>query len=102
MLADLEIKRDGIARLCRRYGVQRLAVFGSVLHEGFDPDHSDIDVLVSFHEMSPKDYADSYFGLMEELQELLDRPIDLVTESSLTNPWLRREVERHQSVLYGP
>lgn len=102
MLPDLDNKRDDIARLCREHGVLRLALFGSALHDDFEPDRSDIDFLVSFREMSPKDYAESYFGLMEGLQELLDHPIDLVTESSLTNPWLRREVQRHQSVLYGP
>lgn len=101
MLNHLESKHDDIARLCRKHGVHRLALFGSALHVDFDPERSDLDFLVRFQEMSPTNYAESYFGLMEDLQELLGRPIDLVTEPSLANPWLRREVERHQSVLYG-
>lgn len=101
MLNELTKKQADLERLCRKYRVQRLAVFGSALGEGFDPNRSDIDFLVSFEEMKPEDYADAYFGLLEDLQALFGRPIDLVTESGLRNPWLRREVENQQSVLYA-
>jgi predicted nucleotidyltransferase len=45
MVAVLENKRDAIAALCRKYGVLRLYVFGSVLSEGFRPRESDVDML---------------------------------------------------------
>ena len=39
---------DAIARACKRYGVERLRIFGSVLTNHFDPEGSDIDFLVDF------------------------------------------------------
>lgn len=92
---------EQIRTLCRRHGVRTLRLFGSALRDDFEPGRSDIDLLVRFEDMPPGDYAEAYFGLLEELQELFGGPVDLVTESSLTNPWLRREIEAHQSVLYA-
>ncbi|MDZ7804365.1 nucleotidyltransferase family protein [Thiohalophilus sp.] len=101
MYADITEKQADINRLCEEYHVQRLAIFGSALGDSFDPEHSDLDFLVDFESMSPEKYADAYFGLLEELQSLFKRPIDLVSASSLRNPWLRREVELNQSLLYA-
>lgn len=39
---------DAIARACKRYGVERLRIFGSALTDHFDPEGSDIDFLVDF------------------------------------------------------
>lgn len=94
-------KQEQIRALCQRHRVRNLSLFGSALRDDFEPGRSDIDLLVRFEDMPPGDYADAYFGLLEDLQDLFDGPVDLVTESSVTNPWLRREIEAHQSVLYA-
>lgn len=94
-------KEEQIRDLCRRHRVTSLRLFGSAQRDDFDPGRSDIDLLVRFEDMPPGDYAEAYFGLLEDLQELFGNPVDLVTESSLTNPWLRSEIEAHQSVLYA-
>jgi uncharacterized protein len=79
--------------LCIRHRVQRLDVFGSVLTNRFDPVRSDLDMLVTFQDLPPREYADAWFGLKEGLEALLGREVDLVTSSSLKNPFFRREVE---------
>lgn len=89
---------DEIAEFCRRHGVRRLEVFGSSLHEE-SPD--DIDFLVDLGERSTSDYAATYFDLLEYLQDLFKRPVDLVTPAGLENPYFRQHVEQDKSLLYA-
>ena len=97
----IEAKRAQIRAICRRFGVSRLDVFGSVLNESFDPTSSDVDVLVEFDTTPGFDYVASYFGLKEELEELLGRPVDLVSVTSIRNPFFRAEVMRTREKLYA-
>jgi hypothetical protein len=53
MVAELEDRRDEIAALCRKYGVLRHYVFGSVLSEDFRPGESDVDVPSSAPNSNP-------------------------------------------------
>jgi predicted nucleotidyltransferase len=89
-----------VADLCGKYHVRRLALFGSATSQHFDPIRSDLDVLVEFQPMPPAQHADSYFGLMEDLQRLFGRPIDLIELSSIRNPYLRRAIIASQVTLY--
>jgi predicted nucleotidyltransferase len=68
--------------ICREYRVRSLDVFGSAASGGFDPAHSDIDILVTFEDMDPGFYADAYFGLHAALETLFERHVDLLTERS--------------------
>lgn len=75
--------------LAARYGVDRLALFGSTARDGARPD-SDIDILVSFDGPAT---SERYFGVQFFLEDLLGRPVDLVTDKAL-RPELRPFVER--------
>ena len=75
--------------LARRFGVRSLALFGSRAREQPRPE-SDIDLLVAFD--GPATSA-RYFGLQFFLEDLLQAPVDLVTQRAL-RPELRRYVER--------
>lgn len=87
--------------LCRRFHVRRLYLFGSTATgRNFDPARSDLDFLVAFKPLPPAEYADAYFGLREALEALSGRPIDLVTEPALENPYLRRQVEAERRLLF--
>lgn len=61
---------------CRRNRIQRLSLFGSVVREDFGP-NSDLDILVEFEPGYRPGLA--YFGMADELAEILGRPVDLVT-----------------------
>jgi hypothetical protein len=50
--------------------------------------------------MPPGKYAKSCFGLREGLEQLFGRPIDLLTEPALVNPYLRRQIESEKRTLY--
>jgi uncharacterized protein len=101
MERGIGLKREEIAELCRRHRVRRLALFGSAVGEGFDPERSDLDFLVEFKPLPPGTYADTYFGLLEALQQLFGRTVDLVDDSAIKNPYFRESVERSQALLYA-
>lgn len=91
---------DELVKLCKAYRVDTLYAFGSVCTNKFNKS-SDIDFLVSFQPMDYGDYADSYFFLLEKLEELFDRHIDLVTTYSLANPFFIESVDKSKILLYG-
>lgn len=88
-----------LAALCRRHGVRRLELFGSATGER--DAIGDIDFLVEFEDLDPGAYADAYFGLLEALERLLDRPVDLVMASAVTNPYLLHRIARERTIVYA-
>lgn len=101
MIALIEQRRPEIAALCRRFGVRRLEVFGSAATGGYREDTSDLDFLLEFDAPASPGYADRYFGLLEALESLFGRPVDLVVPSAIKNPYLRESVERIRTLLYA-
>jgi predicted nucleotidyltransferase len=97
----IEAKKPGIAELCERHGVVRLALFGSALREDFDPGRSDLDFVVEFAPMNPDEHAGAYFGLLEDLENLFGRRVDIVEIGAVRNPYRRREIGEQQEILYG-
>lgn len=75
----LALLREHKAMLARRFGVVELALFGSTVRDEARPD-SDVDILVSFDR--PTD-PDCYFGAQFYIEDLLGRPVDLVTDKAL-------------------
>jgi predicted nucleotidyltransferase len=94
-------RRVELIRLCRAHHVRRLDVFGSAAGDAFDPALSDIDFLVDFEPISPADYADAYFSLKERLEALLGCDVDLVTQSSIVNPFFRQRVDESKEAIFG-
>jgi uncharacterized protein len=88
-------------RLCRQYQVRRLDLFGSAATGREVPGQSDLDFLVEFEPLPPSVYADTYFGLMESLARLFDRPVDLVVASAIKNPYFRQSVEQTKTEVYA-
>lgn len=93
-------KKQEIIELCKLYDVKTLYVFGSVCSENFD-ESSDIDILISFKEISIEKYTDNYFILHYKLEEIFKRKIDLITENSLSNPYFIESIEETKQLLYA-
>lgn len=68
--------------------------------EGKYRESSDIDLLVSFQDMPLLEYADNYFDLLEELETILGRKVDLVVDKSIQNPYLAASVQQSKMLLY--
>jgi hypothetical protein len=94
-------KRADIAELCRRSGARSLDLFGSAVREDFAPKRSDLDFVVVFDELAPVAYADAFFSLKEGLEQLFSRPVDLVTERAIRNPFLRQRVTEERQPVYA-
>jgi len=96
----LDFDRPALEDLCRKFRVRRLNLFGSAATGTLDPARSDVDLLVEFEAMPPSAYAAAYFGLRAAAETLLGRPVDLVTEAALANPYLRRRIEGERRALF--
>ncbi len=93
----IAIDQQRIAEFCRRHGIRKLALFGSVLREDFRPD-SDVDVLVEF-EPETRIGLIRLAGLEHELSTMLKRKVDLRTPDELSR-YFRQEVLKQAAVQY--
>ncbi|WP_018466154.1 nucleotidyltransferase family protein [Calidithermus timidus] len=101
-MAELIVaQKSALRTLCERYQVERLALFGSALRDDFDSDKSDLDFCVEFRPMTPQAHAEAYFGLLEDLESLFGRRVDLVEIGAVRNPYLKRAIEASQETLYA-
>ncbi len=86
--------------LCKGHFVKSMSVFGSATNDSFNED-SDIDFLVQFNnELELLEYADNYFSLKKKLENIFKRNVDLVSEKSLKNPYLIKEINRTKVSVY--
>jgi hypothetical protein len=93
-------KITDIKELCKTFDIRTMYVFGSVCTDNFN-DYSDIDILISFKDISIEKYTDNYFELHYRLEKLFNRRIDLLTESSLSNPYFIESIEETKQLLYA-
>ncbi|WP_424585078.1 nucleotidyltransferase family protein [Tunicatimonas sp.] len=91
-----------MAHLCRQHHVAQLYVFGSATTSAFDPERSDIDLIVQFEnqQLSPEDKGQRYWDFLEQLEKLLERPVDLLSHQNFSNPYFRQEVEETKILIY--
>ncbi len=73
--------------------------FGSVLTPNFNT-NSDIDLIVDFKEIDVKDYADNYFDFKFSLQDIFNRPVDLLEEQAVKNPYFKEELNKKKVIVY--
>jgi uncharacterized protein len=88
-----------LIELCDNHKVKELYIFGSILTNKFN-DSSDIDMLIRFHQVDLLEYFDNYMDLKEKLEQLYNRPIDLVEDQAIKNPIFRRMVDREKRLVY--
>jgi uncharacterized protein len=91
---------NSLIRLCQQNKVKSLYVFGSVLTERFN-EQSDIDLIVDIDSSDPLEYADNYFNLKFALQDLLRRPIDLLENKAIKNPFIRSNIDSSKYLIYA-
>lgn len=91
---------DKIRALCISHNVQSLFAFGSVCTDKFN-EESDIDLLISFNPMEFGEYADTYFQIAEEFESILNRPVDLITDKSLSNPYFIESINQTKTLIYA-
>ncbi|NBC06200.1 MAG: nucleotidyltransferase domain-containing protein [Bacteroidetes bacterium] len=101
MDALIEDNKTEIYRICEKNNVKSLYFFGSIIDARKFRSDSDVDILVSFRDdISNEAYTDSYFGLLFELEELLNREIDITTIRSVTKAYFKKELEETRVLFY--
>jgi len=96
----LERNIETLKKLCVKYNVLKLYIFGSMLGDKFRED-SDIDFLVTFDKVDLEEYADNYFDFKFSLADLFNRKIDLLEEKVIKNPYLKQSIDNTKELLYG-
>lgn len=94
------LKFEALARLCEKYSVIRLSVFGSVLGDNFEAD-SDIDFVVEFGPSTSFSLPKQYFGFLADLEDMYGRNIDLVQKSAIKNPVFLLILDEREVLVYA-
>jgi predicted nucleotidyltransferase len=96
----LSAYKNEIDELCVTHKVRSLYAFGSVLNSNFKT-NSDIDLIVDFKDIDVNDYADNYFDFKFSLQDIFKRPVDLLEEQAIKNPYFKQAVDQTKELVYG-
>lgn len=96
----IERNIEKLKKLCDKYNVSKLYVFGSAINGKFRKD-SDIDFLVTFDKIELSEYADNYFDFKFSLEDLFNRKIDLLEEKAIKNPFLKQSIDTSKELIYG-
>lgn len=89
-----------IQSLCDEHNVENLYVFGSVAKNN-NNSKSDVDVLVEFATVEPLEYFDNYLSFKSALESILAKTVDLVEVQTISNPVLKKSIERDKVKIYG-
>ena len=97
-----------LAAVCRTHGIRVLEAFGSVLRDDFNPEQSDLDVLVVYlkpherpdHHARPKGLK-AVMGLRDELADIFGRHVDVVNAATIRDPFFFAEAMKNRRRLYA-
>ena len=99
LLPLLANRLEPLRDLCTRFGVERLDVFGSAAKGRFDAASSDLDFIVRMTGQREPGYARRFCAFAEALEALFGRPVDLLTEPMIHNPYFRQDVDASRRML---
>ena len=90
-MVNLNAYRPKLIELCHALAVRRLELVGSAAREDFQPESSDIDVLIEFE--GDQALFDRYFDLKFGLEEIFGRKVDVIQNKTVKNPHLRKSLD---------
>ncbi len=86
--------------LCRLHQVDKIYAFGSSITDHFDPNKSDIDLVVKIDIEDPANRGEALLSLWDKLEAFFNRKVDLLTEDSIRNPYLKSNISRTKQLIY--
>jgi uncharacterized protein len=90
----IEKNRIEIKKIMQQYSVVKAYAFGSAVNNA---EFNDVDFVVKFDgQLDFNSYYNNYVGLIDTLEKLLHKPIDLVAEETLKNPYLIKNIQAHK------
>ena len=86
--------------LCQNHKVRYLYAFGSAITDKFDSKTSDIDLLVEIDDTDPIERGEKLISLWDTFEIFFKRKVDLLTDSSIHNPYLRKSIDATKILIY--
>lgn len=96
---DIKSYEEKIKKICIELHLKKLDLFGSATTDKFGP-NSDLDVIVEFEKNDDYNHFDNYFALKERLQNIFHRPIDIIIDGSVKNPYLKASIAQTRKNIY--
>ena len=101
MHSEISKHKDAIEGICRRHDVALLEIFGSGARGvDFDTERSDVDLLVTFDPPVPDDLLDRWCSMIDDLEEVLGRDIQLIRHGVIENRYRLATIERDKETVY--
>ena len=97
---DIKARVNDFRDLCIDHQVKSLYAFGSAVTDRFDPVNSDIDLLVEIDNSDPIERGEKLLGLWDKFEAFFNKRIDLLTDSSIKNPILRKNINNTKILIY--
>ena len=101
MAISVDEQQEEIAAACRKYGIERLFVFGSAIREDFRPGESDIDLLVEFGPIDVTKKFHAYLDAREAFRRIFNADVDLVMQGAVKNKVIAKEINRTKKFIYA-
>ena len=101
----IPVPLDEIREFCEKWGIAKIEVFGSAIRDDFNPQNSDVDLLLS-RRMNPKVRISLFdeVTMVDELAEIFGRKVDLVWRSSIEthyNEIRKKSILDHTETIYA-
>ena len=97
---EISKKRNDFIFLCKNHKVKYLYAFGSSVSEKFDTKRSDIDLLIEIDSKDPIDRGEMLLSIWDLFEDFFNRKVDLLTDSSIRNPFLRKNIDSTKVLIY--
>jgi predicted nucleotidyltransferase len=91
---------EEVRRLCEKYGVKKLGIFGSAAKGTFNPETSDLDFVVEFFPQPRAGWGDVSYRFQAALEELFGRDVDLVERRTVRNPYFLKVLDLSERSIY--
>ena len=97
---DISNRQEDFLSLCINHHVRRLYAFGSGVSGTFDEKSSDIDLLIELEEEDPIERGEKLISIWDNLENFFQRKVDLLTNTSLRNPYLKKNIDATKVLIY--
>lgn len=97
---SIRYKMIDFLALCKAHNVGNLYAFGSSISDNFNEDSSDIDLLIEINSEDPIERGENLLQIWDKFEVFFQRKVDLLTNSSIKNPILRKSIEATKVLIY--
>ena len=97
---EISDKINDFHAVCKAHNVKYIYAFGSSITNTFDSANSDIDLLVEIDDTDPMERGEKLISLWDTFENFFKRKVDLLTETSIQNPYLRKSIDSTKILIY--